>query len=73
LEEIVAAPVKKTENTIGGMRCADHATPSIRKSWRYFAKKRRSLGRHSSLVDQSHGGFFLFIYFKIETAAMTKV
>jgi hypothetical protein len=29
----VAAPVKKTELTTGGIRCADHATPSIRKSW----------------------------------------
>jgi hypothetical protein len=27
----VAAPVKKTELTTGGIRCADHATPSIRK------------------------------------------
>jgi hypothetical protein len=26
-------PVKKTELTAGGNRCADHATPSIRKSW----------------------------------------
>jgi hypothetical protein len=31
LEETVAAPVKKTENTTGGIRCADHATSSIRK------------------------------------------
>jgi hypothetical protein len=62
LEEIVAAPVKKTENTTGGIRCADHATPSIRRSWYYFAKKRRWLGRHSSLADQSHGIFiFLFL------------
>jgi hypothetical protein len=41
-----------------GIRCADHATPSIRKSWYYFAKKRRSLGRHGWLADQSHGVFF---------------
>jgi hypothetical protein len=33
LEEIVAAPVYKTENTALGIRCADHVTPSIRKSW----------------------------------------
>jgi hypothetical protein len=26
--------------TTGGIRCADHATPSIRKSWHYFANKR---------------------------------
>jgi hypothetical protein len=38
-----------------GIRCADHAPPSIRKSWYYFAKKRRSFGRHSSLADQSNG------------------
>jgi hypothetical protein len=29
----VVRPVKKTELTAGGIRCADHATPSIRKSW----------------------------------------
>jgi hypothetical protein len=29
----VAAPVKKTELTAGGIRCADHATPFIRKSY----------------------------------------
>jgi hypothetical protein len=64
LEEIVAAPVKKTENTTEGIRCADHATPSIRNSWYYFAKKRRSLGRHSSLADQSHGvGLAIIIIF----------
>jgi hypothetical protein len=62
LEEIAAAPVKKTENTTGGIRCADHATPSISKSWYYFAKKRRSLGRHGSLADQSHGVFFLVFF-----------
>jgi hypothetical protein len=33
LEWKVAAPVKKTELTAVGIRCADHGTPSIRKSW----------------------------------------
>jgi hypothetical protein len=55
LEEIVAAPVKKTETNDRGIRCADHATHSIRKSRHYLANKRRLLGRHSSLADQSHG------------------
>jgi hypothetical protein len=27
-----------------GIRCADHTTPSIGKSWYYFANKRRSVG-----------------------------
>jgi hypothetical protein len=29
LKEIVAAPVKKAENTAVGFRCADHTTPSV--------------------------------------------
>jgi hypothetical protein len=54
LEEIVAVPVKKTENTTGGgIRCADHATPSIRKSWYYFAKKRRSLFEKMQKYERS--------------------
>jgi hypothetical protein len=61
LEEIVAAPAKKTETNDRGVRCANHATPSIRKSWHNFANKRQSLGRHSWLEDQSHGVFFLNI------------
>jgi hypothetical protein len=32
LNRKVAAQVKKTELTAGGIRCADHSTPSIRKS-----------------------------------------
>jgi hypothetical protein len=65
LEEIVATPVEKTETTTGGIRCVDHATPSIRKSWHYFAKMRRSLGRHSSLADQSHGGFLFRVLWNL--------
>jgi hypothetical protein len=60
LEEIVAAPVKKTENTTGGIRCADHATPSISKRWNYFAKKRRSLGWHSSQRTKATEFFLMF-------------
>jgi hypothetical protein len=32
-KEKVVAPVKETENTAIGIRCADHATPFIRKTW----------------------------------------
>jgi hypothetical protein len=33
LEEKIAAPVWKSENTAVGIRHADHVAPSIRKSW----------------------------------------
>jgi hypothetical protein len=33
LEEIVAAPVQKIENTAVGIRHAYHVAPTIRKSW----------------------------------------
>jgi hypothetical protein len=49
LEETVAAPVWNTENTVVGIRYADHAKPSIRISW-HFTDKRLSLGRYSSLA-----------------------
>jgi hypothetical protein len=45
LEEKVAAPVSKIENTAVGIRRADHATPSILKSFN-FVDKLRSLGRY---------------------------
>jgi hypothetical protein len=46
---------RKPRLTTGRIRCAHHETPSNRKSWHYFANKRRSLGRHSSLAERSHG------------------
>jgi hypothetical protein len=45
LEEKVAALSTKSRLMTMGIRCPDHATPSIRKSWHYFANKRgRSVG-----------------------------
>jgi hypothetical protein len=52
----------KPETNDRGIRCADHATPSICKSRHYFANKPRLLVRHSSLEDQSHGVFFYVTY-----------
>jgi hypothetical protein len=77
MEEIVAPSVKKTEINDRGIRCTDHTTPSIRKSWHYFANKRRSLGRHSSLAAQSHGFFPPFMWhdyqFIIESHFITMI
>jgi hypothetical protein len=46
---------RKPRLTTVGIRCAHVVTPSIRKSWHYFANKRRSL------ADQSHGALVLDI------------
>jgi hypothetical protein len=39
LEEKVAALVYKADNTAMGIRCADHASPSIHKSWHYLRRQ----------------------------------
>jgi hypothetical protein len=45
-----------------GIRCADHATPSIRKSWHYFSNMRRSLlGRSVSIVHLRTKGRRVFM------------
>jgi hypothetical protein len=53
LEEKVAAPVQKAENTSVEIRHAGHVEPSIRKSW-------LSLGRYSSLAESDHGVFLTY-------------
>jgi hypothetical protein len=37
LKEKVAAPVKKVEDTAIGIRHADDATPSLRKTWHWLS------------------------------------
>jgi hypothetical protein len=49
---------RKLRLTAMGIRCANHATPSIRNSWYYFANKRRFLGRYSSPADKATEFFF---------------
>jgi hypothetical protein len=55
LNEKVAAPVKKTELTTGGIRCGDHATPLSVKFGTNYAHKRRLLGRY---FNGLHGVIF---------------
>jgi hypothetical protein len=43
----------KQRSTAVWIRCADHATPSIRKSWHYLRNNRRSLGRYSLLLTKT--------------------
>jgi hypothetical protein len=69
LEEKVAAPVYKTQNTAVGIRHADHVAPSNRKVGTNFADKRRSLGRYSSLVDSGHR-VFVFYFFSLKDASI---
>jgi hypothetical protein len=39
LDRKVAAPVYKIENTVGGIRHADHVAPSISKSWQSLRRQ----------------------------------
>jgi hypothetical protein len=39
LDRKVAAPVYKTENTVVGIRHADHVAPSIRKRWQSLRRQ----------------------------------
>jgi hypothetical protein len=39
LDRKVAAPVKKTENTAGGIHHADHVAPSVRTSWQSLRRQ----------------------------------
>jgi hypothetical protein len=53
---------RKPRLTAEGIRCADQATPSIRriKVCTNFAGKGQSLGRYSSLVDGNHGVYYYY-------------
>jgi hypothetical protein len=50
---------RKSRLTAMGISCTDHTTPSIcKKVGTNFGDKRRSLDRHSLLVDENHGVSF---------------
>jgi hypothetical protein len=60
LNEKVVAPVKKTELTAGGIRCTDHATPSISKK-KLALTSPTSGGRSVGIVrlrTKGHGVWF---------------
>jgi hypothetical protein len=60
LEEKVADPVQKTENTAAAIRCADHASPLSIKVGTNVSYKRRSLGIVRSQTKATE--FVLILY-----------
>jgi hypothetical protein len=74
LEEKVAAPVYKAENMTVGIRCAEHATPSIRKSWRLLRRQAavsRSVLFASGLRPRSL--FVLFVNFWLSDIQASRI
>jgi hypothetical protein len=62
LEEIVAAPVWKTETTSVGIRCADQATLFVCKSCHYL-RRQAAVARSVIVGSQTEGhGVYLFVY-----------
>jgi hypothetical protein len=52
-------PVKKTELTTGGIRCDDHAKPSIRKSWHQL-RRQAAVARSVKLASELKATEFSF-------------
>jgi hypothetical protein len=64
LEEKVAAPVWKTENTAVWIRCANHSTPSIRKT--FTLPSSTSGGRSVGIVrSRTQTAEFVFVCFRL--------
>jgi hypothetical protein len=64
LEEIVAASVYKPENTVVGIRCADHSTPSVHKK---LALTSPTSGGRSAGIVRSRTKVMDFFYSNLQT------